>query len=122
MCRPMWYIPEGQVQRQMSYSSPARTPRTAFMASRPDGPATIGGLWRAPEEAMRQLDLLAASLFLAFVVGIGSTPACAQDKYPSRPVKIVVPYAPGGATDIVARILGEQLRVILGQSFVVENK
>jgi tripartite-type tricarboxylate transporter receptor subunit TctC len=49
-------------------------------------------------------------------------PALAQDKYPSKPVKIVVPYAPGGATDIVARILGDQLRQILGQSFIVENK
>jgi tripartite-type tricarboxylate transporter receptor subunit TctC len=48
--------------------------------------------------------------------------ASAQDKYPSKPVKILVPYAPGGATDIVARIVGEQLRNNLGQSFVVENK
>lgn len=46
----------------------------------------------------------------------------AQDKYPSKPVKIIVPYAPGGATDIVARIVGEQMRQSLGQSFVVENK
>jgi tripartite-type tricarboxylate transporter receptor subunit TctC len=37
-------------------------------------------------------------------------------------VKILVPYAPGGATDIVARILGEQLRQVLGASFFVENK
>ena len=51
-----------------------------------------------------------------------ASPAQAQDKYPSKPVKIIVPYAPGGATDIVARILGEQMRQILGQSFVVENK
>jgi tripartite-type tricarboxylate transporter receptor subunit TctC len=42
--------------------------------------------------------------------------------YPSGPVKILVPYAPGGATDIVARIMGDQLRQITGQSFVVENK
>ena len=46
----------------------------------------------------------------------------AQDKYPSKPVKIIVPYAPGGATDIVARIFGEQLRKSLGQTFVVESK
>jgi tripartite-type tricarboxylate transporter receptor subunit TctC len=51
-----------------------------------------------------------------------SVPAGAQEKYPNRPVKILVPYAPGGATDIVSRIVGEQLRQILGQAFVVENK
>jgi tripartite-type tricarboxylate transporter receptor subunit TctC len=48
--------------------------------------------------------------------------ADAQDKFPAKPVKLLVPYAPGGATDIVARIVGEQMRQILGQSFVVENK
>ncbi|MDB5602564.1 MAG: transporter substrate-binding protein [Xanthobacteraceae bacterium] len=58
------------------------------------------------------------------VVGLacGTVSANAQDKYPSKPVKILVPYAPGGATDIVARIIGEQMRQSLGQNFVVENK
>src|SRR3954467_14050385 len=49
-------------------------------------------------------------------------PAQAQDKYPSKPVRVLVPYAPGGATDIITRVVGEQLRQSLGQSFVVENK
>ena len=53
---------------------------------------------------------------------VGSIPASAQDKYPSKPVKIVVPYAPGGATDITSRLFGEQMRQSLGQQFVVENK
>ena len=42
--------------------------------------------------------------------------------YPSRPVKLIVPFAPGGFTDVVARILGQKLSVALGQQFVVENK
>ena len=48
--------------------------------------------------------------------------AAAQDKYPSRPVKVIVPYAPGGATDIVARIVGDEFQKVTGQPFVVLNK
>ena len=49
-------------------------------------------------------------------------PAEAQDKFPSKPIKIILPYGPGSATDIITRIMCEQLRQILGQSCVVENK
>jgi len=42
--------------------------------------------------------------------------------YPSKPVKLVVPFAPGGFTDVVARILGQRLSVAMGQQFVIENK
>jgi tripartite-type tricarboxylate transporter receptor subunit TctC len=48
--------------------------------------------------------------------------AVAQDKYPNRPVKVIVPYAPGGATDIVARIVGDAFQKVTGQGFVVLNK
>jgi len=51
-----------------------------------------------------------------------AAPVAAQDKYPSRPIRVLVPYAPGGAVDIVARIVLDQMREILGQTFVVENK
>jgi tripartite-type tricarboxylate transporter receptor subunit TctC len=67
------------------------------------------------------LMLLAAS-GIALAAIQAPVPAQAQDKYPSKPVKILVPYGPGGATDIVARIVGEHLRDVLGQAFYVENK
>jgi tripartite-type tricarboxylate transporter receptor subunit TctC len=63
---------------------------------------------------------------VSFVVGLllalGGTHAQAQDKYPSKPVKVVVPFGPGSATDIVMRIVGEHMRPILGQPIVIENK
>ena len=65
-----------------------------------------------------------AALFIALALSLGAAAeAQAQSTaYPNKPVKIIVPYAPGGATDIVARIVGEQMRQSLGQPFVVENK
>jgi tripartite-type tricarboxylate transporter receptor subunit TctC len=60
-------------------------------------------------------------LLSTLALGVGA-PALAQDKYPSKPVKIIVPYAPGGGTDITARIFGDHMKNSLGQQFVVENK
>ena len=65
--------------------------------------------------AFRVVLLCIVSLILAGV------DAKAQS-YPTKPVKILVPYAPGGTTDIVARIIAEQMRQSLGQPFVVENR
>src|SRR5215468_5479761 len=65
---------------------------------------------------------IGVTLLAAAGLALALAQAAAQDKFPSKPVKILVPYAPGGATDIVARIVAEPMRQSLGQSFVVENK
>src|ERR1043165_1829047 len=62
---------------------------------------------------------LFVALCLAALAGLGS--ASAAD-YPTRPVRWVVPYPPGGATDIMARLIGNRLSEKLGQQFVIENK
>jgi tripartite-type tricarboxylate transporter receptor subunit TctC len=51
-----------------------------------------------------------------------AAPVAAQASYPDRPVKLIVPFGPGGFTDVVARILGQKLSVAMGQQFVIENK
>ena len=58
---------------------------------------------------------------VAALVGLATMPLAAQD-YPTRPIKILVPYAPGGISDIAARIVGGKLGDALGQQVVVENK
>jgi putative tricarboxylic transport membrane protein len=48
--------------------------------------------------------------------------ACAQSAYPDRPVRIMVPYGPGGVADVTTRIVGQRLSERLGQQFVIENR
>jgi len=67
---------------------------------------------------MTRISVWPAICIAALVAGIGSAPA--QD-YPSRPVTVIVPFPPGGASDVVARIVTNQMSAILGQSFVIEN-
>jgi tripartite-type tricarboxylate transporter receptor subunit TctC len=53
---------------------------------------------------------------------VGAGPAAAQSGYPNRPIRVVVPYPPGGGTDYFARLVGGAMGEALGQSVVVENR
>jgi tripartite-type tricarboxylate transporter receptor subunit TctC len=67
----------------------------------------------------RQLLELALGAALAAAL---QRPVFADDDYPARPVRLVVGYAPGGVSDILARLIGQKLSERLGQPFVIENK
>ena len=65
---------------------------------------------------MRQIRIFLAALVLAVPM------AAAAQAWPSKPVRVIVPYPPGGSTDILARVLAEKITPSLGQQMVVENR
>jgi len=60
--------------------------------------------------------------WLAFFAGLAFSAAAAAQSYPNKPVRVIVPWPPGQATDIAARIIADRLTLALGQSFVAENR
>src|SRR5687768_7889018 len=83
----------------------------------------LGAFWTAaslrPER--RLPGLLAALAVSIAALLVLPDPASAQAPYPTRPVKIIVPFAAGGVADITVRIVAERLADRLGQRFVIEN-
>jgi tripartite-type tricarboxylate transporter receptor subunit TctC len=71
------------------------------------------------EEYMQPKTLLAAALSLATVL---ATPALGQETFPSRSINLVVPFAPGGSTDLVGRVVAEAMSQQLGQQVLVVNQ
>ncbi len=68
---------------------------------------------------MRRMTRITSAVLFILFAGLGS--ASAAD-YPVRPVKWIVPYPPGGTTDVLARIMAQRLTEKMGQTFIVENK
>src|SRR4051794_3677636 len=58
---------------------------------------------------------------LALLFAVAATVASAQP-YPNRPIKVVVPYPPGGGTDVVARIMAQKMSAILDNPIVIDNR
>jgi len=63
----------------------------------------------------------AARFLLASLVAIAATAAAAAD-YPNRPIRVIVPFSPGGGSDVVARLVGPRLSERLGQPVVIDNR
>ncbi len=66
--------------------------------------------------------LLRASLAMLALHGGGALAAAADASYPARPIRILVPFAPGGSTDLVARGIGDKLTKAWGQQVVIDNR
>lgn len=77
--------------------------------------SVTGSTSKTPVRRLAQVCVLAAAALLS----LGAT---AQAAYPVKPVRVVVPFAAGGANDLVIRLIGERLQNDLGQPFVVENR
>lgn len=59
---------------------------------------------------------------IAFALSFTAASVHAQDKYPSRPIRLLTPFAPGGGSDILARLIGPQVSEKLGQQIIVDNR
>ena len=77
--------------------------------------------WRLPSAGLARRSLLALAAAGA-VVPAARGQGSADARYPSRPVRLITPFAPGGSTDITGRLITQRMSVLAGEQFIVENR
>ena len=66
-------------------------------------------------------NLMRSMFFVALTAVFAAAPAKAQDAYPAKPVRMIIPFAPGGPADLIARIVGQKMTEEFGKQFYIEN-
>lgn len=56
------------------------------------------------------------------LLGVAAAPTAAQESYPTRPVKVIMPFAPGGIIDVLGRLIADRLSARTGKNFLIDNK
>src|SRR6185436_12183341 len=74
--------------------------------------------WQGRTDPEGHMQKLIIALMLTVIAGVANVQA---QTYPSRQITLIVPFPPGGSTDVTARILAEKMRLVLGQPIVIEN-
>src|SRR5258707_15775070 len=80
------------------------------------------GEHRDPDEAMKMTRILCVWTVSTILLACGFAPPAVAQDYPTKPIRMIVPYPPAGGTDIVARVVNEPLSTALGQPIIVDNK
>src|SRR5205823_8547711 len=116
---PHWGEGEGAAPRERLWaggkSTPANHRRTAMRH-----PLSSIAMSIRRAGTMRKSAAALAFAFIALAVGALLSPASA-DNFPSRPITLIVPFPPGGSTDVAARIMADKMGGALGQPVIVEN-
>src|SRR6476661_986999 len=94
------------------------------MSSRESNTKRQCSAWSPPsvQRRLREASMRWLAAAVAFCFSAAVTPASAQPPYPAKAVRIVVPYAAGGGTDVQARVIGAKLSDLGGQSVIIDNR
>src|SRR5262245_26260699 len=84
-------------------------------------PRTLEPNWKREETPMRRCVRLAITSAL-LAIGLTQDALAQATSWPEKPVKLILPYAPGGATDLIGRPWADKLGQVMGQQFVIENR